>query len=98
MARSLLVSRLTAAGLEAVDVASAPEALAVDLDALACAVVDVELGPSSGLDLADALTARSPRLPIAFFTGGGLKEAAHPVFVKPRDLDNLIAWALDRCS
>jgi CheY-like chemotaxis protein len=93
----VLADRLTRAGLGVREEPSAAAARAVDPGALSCAVLDIELPDGCGTELAAELRARSPSLPVAFFTssepGTAIDRArAHgPVFSKP-DLDALIAW------
>lgn len=94
-----LARRLEAEGLDVVEAASVAAAGSVDVAALTCAVVDLQLDDGDGPDLAASLVARRPDLRVAFFTSAAeaaLVERAWahgPVFVKP-DLDGIVAWAM----
>jgi CheY-like chemotaxis protein len=99
-ARRVLADRLTAAGCAVREVGSVQGGRGLDaaaLAGLACAVLELELGDGDGTDLAAALLAKRPSLPIAFFTSGAtpsLVESARargPVFHTP-DMSALIAW------
>jgi two-component system response regulator FixJ len=98
LARRAIVRRVSAAGLVVVEGASAVLDAAVDVAGLSCALVDLDLGDGDGTQLASELRRRSPGLPIAFFTGGAPQEllarAAEfgPVFLKPAQLDQALAW------
>ena len=96
VARHALVTRLRAEGLDAQEAASVADGRAIDPWSVACAIVDVDLPDGSGVDLAVALRAVHPALPVAFFTASAgeaaTASALGPVFAKP-DLDALVAWA-----
>jgi two-component system response regulator RegA len=89
--------RLTADGIDVVEATSVATAGKVDVAALACAVIDLQLEDGDGPDLAAALLARRADLPVAFFTSAadaslvGRARALGPVFMKP-DLDAIAAW------
>ena len=65
---------------------------------LACALLDLDLGDGLGTEIAERLRAGQGALPIAFFSSTSspevLAQAATfgPVFAKPDDLDEAIAW------
>lgn len=90
--------RLRAAGLEVRAAATIAAARAVDVTAIACAVVDIDLPDGSGVTFAAELLAARPGLPVAFFTATSstseVKKAVAlgPVLHKP-DVDALVAWA-----
>jgi DNA-binding response OmpR family regulator len=102
VARLLLARRLRAAGLEVVEHASAASAAGADPSDLTCALLDYDLGDGLGSDVAIALRARRPELPIAFFTtSSDLADKVGdlgPVFAKPDEIDAAIAWVLFRVS
>jgi CheY-like chemotaxis protein len=97
VARRALSARLVSQGFEVREAASIQAARAVELQALTCAVLDLQLGDGDGTDLAAAFHAKRPGLPLAFFTAGAipsLVETARgrgPVFIKP-DLGPVLAW------
>ncbi len=97
-ARHVIVGKMSAAGLQVVEGESAFLDAQLDVGALACALVDLDLGDGDGTQLASALRRKSPALPIAFFTAGAapdlLARAAvfGPVFSKPVDLDRAVDW------
>ena len=96
-ARRALATRFVSDGFEVREAASAQAARAIDCDGLTCAVLDLQLGDGDGTDLAVALRAKRPTLPIAFFTGGAVPSLVEnarcsgPVFLKT-DLPSLLAW------
>jgi CheY-like chemotaxis protein len=96
VARRALVKKLEGR-FEVVEAASKAEACSVG-DAFACAVLDLELGDGLGTEVARALHATRPGLPIAFFTSEPLAPAAldaqhmGPVFAKPAALGEVAAW------
>lgn len=96
--RWALRSQLAAEGLSVVEKSTASEALSVDTTTLLCAVIDLELGDAEGADIAAALVAKRPTLPIAFFTAGAPASAIArasafgPTFVKP-NVEAVVAWA-----
>jgi two-component system response regulator RegA len=95
--RRVLISRFASDGFDVREAGSVYAARALDCHGIACAVLDLQLGDGDGTDLAAALLARRPTLPIAFFTGGSvpsLVESARcsgPVFLKP-DTSAVLAW------
>ena len=96
--RRVLVKRVTALGLGVREESHAAAAKAVNATELACAVIDLELDDGNGAEVAAALAATDPALPIAFFTGGAAlavverARAFGPVFAKPDELDAVVAW------
>ena len=85
--------------LEADGVASGQ---ALSTSGVGAALLDLDLGDGSGIDLAHFLRKAAPGLPIAFFTSGGDADAIArakrlgPVFAKPGELDAAVAWALSQ--
>jgi len=98
VALSVVARRLQALGIGCLEASSAQEASAVDPFAISCALLDLDLGDGSGVDVALALRGRRPELPIAFFSAGAAPEelerarALAHVFHKPGDLDQAVAW------
>ncbi|HEY8074172.1 MAG TPA: response regulator [Labilithrix sp.] len=98
VARVSVARKVRAAGLDVVEEASAAGASAVDGGALACALLDLDLGDGSGADVAARLRASNGALPIAFFTSERGTDAVArasafgPVFAKPDDLDAAVDW------
>jgi DNA-binding response OmpR family regulator len=96
-----LARRLIAAGFDVLEELTAASARERDSGGLSCAVLDLELGEAdgSGAELAASLHAKSPTLPIAFFTAGASPPlvtracAFGPIFRKP-NVDVVVAWAL----
>jgi two-component system OmpR family response regulator len=97
VARQSLAKRLVAEGFAVREAQSVRAAHASAGIAPSCAVLDLQLPDGDGTDLAAALVAKHPGLPVAFFIAGAapsLVESARcrgPVFVKPDD-NPLIAW------
>lgn len=102
LVRAAVVRRLREAGRELVEADSVASAARVDAGALACALLDLDLGDGWGTDVAEHLRAASADLPIAFFTseqGGERVEHARtygPVFAKPEEIDSAVAWVVSR--
>jgi DNA-binding response OmpR family regulator len=90
--------RLRALGFDVTVVGSSREARAVDAARFGAALLDLDLGDGSGVDVARALRAASPTLPIAFLTaseaGASLADAAHfgPVFSKASGVEGAMEW------
>jgi two-component system OmpR family response regulator len=97
VARHALAKRLEAEGFAVREAQSVQGAHAIAVVAPSCAILDLHLPDGDGTDLAAALVARHPGLPVAFFIAGAvpsLVESARsrgPVFLKPDD-SLLIAW------
>ncbi|WP_394850140.1 response regulator [Pendulispora brunnea] len=96
--RAALRKALAAAGFAALEAGSVEEACTVDASRLFAAVLDLDLGDGTGLDVAKALSAVRPSLPYVFFSSGddplltaAARSQAH-VFIKPRELDRVVAW------
>jgi CheY-like chemotaxis protein len=93
-----LSRRLAAEGFTVQEEATAAGARACDPSGLACAVLDLELADGDGPTVALGLRARSPSLPIAFFTAGAERSLIEragslgAVFAKP-DVEAVVAWA-----
>ena len=92
--RSVLATRLTARGASVVCASSVADALAVDAEGFTAAIVDVDLGPDSGVTLADVLADRNPNLRLALFTAHD-SDHDRKTFHKPDDIDDVVAWALE---
>ncbi|MBX3232293.1 MAG: response regulator [Labilithrix sp.] len=98
--RVALARRLRLAGLDVALAATTAEAKAVDATALDLAVLDFDLGDGWGDEIAAALRAVRPDLPIAFFTSSPPTETEArlrpygPTFAKPEAMDEVVAWAL----
>jgi DNA-binding response OmpR family regulator len=99
VARRALATKLRAAGFDVREIGSAAEAIDANLDDLACAILDLDLGDGNGVDVARAYAASTASLPLAFFTAAGsssLVERARalgPVFLKPDDVGAVVSWA-----
>jgi CheY-like chemotaxis protein len=97
--RARLTGALRARGLEPCAVATRAEALACDIASFDAAVLDVELGEESGVELARELLERAP-LRVAFMTANvaaAQEQSAGtlgPVFTKDWDLAPLLGWLL----
>ncbi len=95
---------LGAAGVDVVEEATAAGASAVDSGALACALLDLDLGDGDGADVAARLRASNGALPIAFFTSERAPDvlarasAIGPVFAKPQELDAAVQWVVARVA
>jgi CheY-like chemotaxis protein len=100
VARAATSQRLADRGVRVTALASSREAEAVDPTKFAAALLDIELGDGFGPDVAARLRLESPKLPIAFLTGGApsrIVEAARaigPVFSKTAGVDEAIGWIL----
>ena len=100
VARLSLVRRLHAEGLNVLERESSRAARVVDATLLACALLDLDLGDGNGLDVATALRAKRPDLPVAFFSGGAHEDLeararqVGPLFAKPEGLDDAVLWVV----
>jgi CheY-like chemotaxis protein len=98
VARARATKLLRELGLDVTALASTREAEGVDPSAFAAALLDLELGDGLGTELARALRAREPGLPIAFLTAS--EEQAHrdeaqrfgPVFSKSSEVEAAVRW------
>ena len=85
-------------GLSIVEAASVREAGDLSGEGCDAALLDLELGDGTGVDVARAVLRGAPGCRIAFFTtasGGALADEARsfgPVFVKPHELAGAVAW------
>lgn len=94
VARYTLLRELRKQGIEAACVGSAAEALSFERD-VTCAILDLDLGDALGTEVAIRLREKRPDVPIAFFTSScetALAETLGPVFAKPADLAEAVAW------
>lgn len=79
---------------------SAADSRSVVIRSFACALLDLDLGDGDGVDVAELLRVHQPTLPVAFFSGGAAPDvlaralALGPVFSKPDELDQAVAWAV----
>lgn len=100
--RRVVSGRLKVAGCAVIEADSVSSGRALDTSNASAALLDLDLGDGSGIDLAHFLRKTAPALPIAFFTSGGDADAVSrakflgPVFVKPEELDAAIAWAVSQ--
>ncbi len=98
VARLTLARALRAAGFDVLEHASVETSSLVDPASVRCALLDLELDDGTGTDIAARLRETRPDLPIAFFssarTGDVLAHARTfgPVFEKPAQLDDAVAW------
>ena len=94
------LAQLVARGAEVVVTAGFAEASAADLDGVDGALLDLDLGDGDGVTLYHALRAKSPALPIAFFSSeentplGNDARMIGVVFAKDC-IDDAVAWVLD---
>ncbi len=100
LARALVARQLTAGGLSPVPVARPSDAAITDTQSFAAAVLDLEIGTHSGLDLARDLRARDPSLPIVFLSSSrdeAMLAAARSigrVFDKTNGVDPAVSYVL----
>lgn len=97
--RTVLSRALAVTGADVVGADSAAAAIRRASESFDRAILDLDLGDGTGVDVARALREQAPSLPLAFFTGereGALVASARrlgPVFAKP-NVDAVVAWAL----
>jgi DNA-binding response OmpR family regulator len=102
VARATVGARLAEVGVGVRDANGCAEAASVDLDHVDAALLDLELGDGTGVDVARALRATHAALPIAFLTSAPASRLAvearelGPVFEKGPELNDAVAWALGR--
>jgi two-component system, response regulator RegA len=102
--RSTVKKRLVAEGLQVHAGGSAADSRNVTIRGFACALLDLDLGDGDGVDVAEMLRVHQPDLPVAFFSGGAppavaaRAKALGPIFHKPDQLDDAIAWVLGRAK
>jgi CheY-like chemotaxis protein len=96
--RLSVTRRVRALGLEVVEKDSVATAMTVDPGDFACALLDLDLGDGEGTEIAAHLAAGGGGLAIAFFSSTTTDDvlararAFGPVFSKPDQLDQAIAW------
>jgi CheY-like chemotaxis protein len=104
VARAAVVRALKAHKTPFVEASSATAAKAHDATQLACALLDLDLGDGTGVEVARALRAKRQDLPIAFFTAGAPAAVVDdartlgPVFQKPGDLDRAVRWIVQHAT
>ncbi len=100
--RRVIAGRLKAAGCAVIEADSFSSGCAVDASGARAALLDLDLGDGSGIDLAHVLRKKTPALAIAFFTADADVNAVSraklvgPVFAKPAELDAAVAWVLSQ--
>lgn len=98
LARAAASKLVGDSGFEVVTASSVEEASALEALDFAAAVLDIEIGSGSGIDLAARLRARRPELPLAFLSAASdvamrARAAEHgPVFDKTQGLEGLESW------
>jgi CheY-like chemotaxis protein len=103
-ARTALVRALKGRGISCVEAGTAAAAKAVDASSIVCALLDLDLGDGTGVEVARSLLAARPELPVAFFSAGAAQDvltearAIGPVFRKPDDLARAVAWVTGHAS
>ncbi len=96
--RVRVASVLRARGVDPTEASSFEEAVALADGRFDAAVVDVELGERSGVELAELLLARNPALRLGFLTSNPDAARAQsaerfgPVFTKEWDLAQVLLW------
>jgi DNA-binding response OmpR family regulator len=90
----MLRRALDAQGVQCTYLESAKAALAHPAAHVSCALLDLDLGDGTGIDVARHLRAENPSLPIAFFSTDPTDEARTlgPTFHKPSELEAAVAW------
>jgi CheY-like chemotaxis protein len=97
LVRDIVAKRAATLGFVTLACDSVAATRAVDPNELVCALLDLDLGDGKGTDVAAALRASRPELPIAFFSSNAPGTATTAVtfgrvFAKPDELDQAIAW------
>jgi DNA-binding response OmpR family regulator len=98
VARATVESRLVRRGLRVRTAGAVAEAAGVDLVGVGAALLDLELGDGSGVDVALRLRATSSSFPVAFLTSAprcALADRARelgPIFEKGAGTDEAVAW------
>jgi DNA-binding response OmpR family regulator len=101
--RSALERRLTAEGVRVHSGGSAADSRSVTTRGFACALLDLDLGDGNGVDVAELLRVHQRDLAVAFFSAGASDavtvraRALGPVFRKPEQLEDAVAWVLGCC-
>src|SRR5690348_16868724 len=68
VARAAVAARLAEVGLDVCDAAGCADGSSIDLDRVNAAILDLELGDGTGVDLARTFRSTHAELPIAFLT------------------------------
>lgn len=98
VARVSVARRVRANGIVVEERDSVASASSVDVEGLACALLDLDLGDGLGTEVAERLRAGAGALPIAFFSSTSSPDvlaqasAFGPVFAKPDELDQAVDW------
>ena len=98
VARVSVARRVRADGIVVEERDSVASASSVDVQGLACALLDLDLGDGLGTEVAERLRKGHDHLPIAFFSSTSTPEVLAqaavfgPVFAKPDELDQAIDW------
>lgn len=99
VARAAVEARLARRGVAVVVATGCAEAAEIDVGSIGAALLDLELGDGTGVELAAALRRRRASLPVAFLTSAGASELADgarrlgPVFDKGSGTAAAVAWA-----
>jgi DNA-binding response OmpR family regulator len=98
--RAMLRRAFDAQSVQCTYLESAKEALAHSAAHVSCALLDLELGDGTGIEVALHLRAEAPSLPIAFFSTDPTDEARAlgPAFKKPDELESAVAWLVAASS
>jgi CheY-like chemotaxis protein len=97
----LLRTKLHAAGAIVMEATSAKDARAIDPDGIDAALLDLDLGDGTGVQVAEALLEQRPDLPLAFFSSETegllfLRAAAIAQIFSKENADAAVAWAISR--
>ncbi len=104
VARAAATKLLRELGLEVTVFGSSREAQGVDPSAFVAALLDLELGDGLGTEIARALRAREPALPIAFLTSSEARPALDeaksfgPVFSKSNEVEDAVRWVASQAA
>jgi len=92
----MLRRALDAQGVQCTYVESAKAAMAHPAAHVSCALLDLELGDGTGIEVARHLLELNPSLPVAFFSTDPTDEARAlgPAFRKPDELEAAVAWLI----
>jgi len=102
VARAAVAARLERLGVDVEGAAGCVDGAAVDLGGVDAAILDLELGDGTGVDLARTLLSADAGLPIAFLTSAPRSRLAiearelGPVFEKGPEMSDAVAWAANR--
>ena len=98
--RRAIRRHLLALGVEVREADTLATGRSLDVTGAVCAILDLDLGDGSGVDLVRVFRQKVRDFPIAFFSASASSELVAqarqlgPVFTKPHDLDSAIAWVL----